>query len=49
VKAEGEAFEPGDVRCGIPGIDHPGTKMHGDTLRSTYPPLRWEVRGGRLD
>jgi hypothetical protein len=47
VEAEGEASEPGDVRCGIPGNDHPGTELHGDVLRSTDPALRWEVRGRR--
>ena len=47
VQAEGEASELGDVRCGIPGFDHPGTELHGDTLRSTDPALRWEVRGRR--
>jgi len=47
VEAEGEASEAGDVRCGIPGFDHPGTEMHGDRLRSTDPALRWEVRGRR--
>jgi hypothetical protein len=47
VEAEGEASQPGDVRCGIPGYDHPGTELHGDALRSTDPALRWEVRGRR--
>ena len=47
VEAEGDASEPGDVRCGIPGFDHPGTELHGDALRSTDPVLRWEVRGRR--
>jgi hypothetical protein len=47
VEAEGDASEPGDVRCGIPGYDHPGTELHGDGLRSTDPALRWEVRGRR--
>jgi len=47
VEAEGEASEPGDVRCGIPGFDHPGTELHGDSLQSTDPALRWEVRGRR--
>jgi len=47
VEAEGEASEPGDVRCGIPGFDHPGTELDGDSLRSTDPALRWEVRGRR--
>jgi hypothetical protein len=47
VEAEGDASEPGDVQCGIPGFDHPGTELHGDALRSTDPALRWEVRGRR--
>ena len=47
VEAEGEASEPGDVRCGIPGFDHPGTELHGDVLRSRDPVQRWEVRGRR--
>jgi hypothetical protein len=47
VAAEGAASDPGDVRCGIPGFDHPGTELHGDALRSTDPVLRWEVKGRR--
>ena len=47
VEAEGDASEPGDVRCGIPGYDHPGTELHGQVLRSTDPALRFEVRGRR--
>jgi hypothetical protein len=47
VAAEGAASEPGDVRCGIPGFDHPGTELHGDVLQSTDPVLRWEVKGRR--
>lgn len=47
VEAEGSASEPGDVRCGIPGFDHPGTELHGSELRSTDPALHWEVRGRR--
>jgi len=47
VEAEGEASDPGDVQCGIPGFDHPGTELHGDGLRSADPVLRWEVRGRR--
>jgi len=47
VEAEGDASEPGDVQCGIPGFDHPGTELHGDSLQSTDPALRWEVRGRR--
>ena len=37
VEAEGDASEPGDVRCGIPGFDHPGTELHGSELRWTRP------------
>ena len=29
------------------GFDHPGTELHGDTLQSTDPALRWEVNGRR--
>jgi hypothetical protein len=47
VEAESEASEPGDVQCGIPGFDHPGTELHGDVLTATDPALRWEVRGRR--
>jgi hypothetical protein len=47
VEAEGDASAPGDVQCGIPGFDHPGTELHGDKLRSTDPALRWEVKGRR--
>jgi hypothetical protein len=47
VEAGGEASAPGDVRCGIPGFDHPGTELHGDALESTDPALHWEVRGRR--
>jgi hypothetical protein len=47
VAAEGAASDPGDVRCGIPGFDHPGTELHGDALRSTDPVLCWEVKGRR--
>ena len=46
-EAEGNASDSGDVRCGIPGFDHPGTELHGDSLRSTDTALRWEVRGRR--
>jgi hypothetical protein len=47
VEAEGDASAPGDVRCGIPGYDHPGTELHGHGLLSTDPELHWEVRGRR--
>jgi hypothetical protein len=45
VVAEHDASEPGDVRCGIPGYDHPGTELHGRSLVSTDDALRWEIRG----
>lgn len=47
VEAEGDASEPGDVRCGIPGFDHPGSELHGSERQSTDPALRWEIRGRR--
>ena len=47
VQAAGDASGPGDVRCGIPGFDHPGTELHGDTLQSADPALRWQVTGRR--
>ena len=47
VEAQGEASEPGEVQCGIPGFDHPGTELYGDVLRSEDLALRWEVRGRR--
>jgi hypothetical protein len=47
VEAEGPASVEGDVQCGIPGFDHPGTELYGDVVRSTDPALRWEVRGRR--
>ncbi len=47
VEAEDNASEPGDVRCGIPGFDHPGTELHGEGLRSTDSALHFEVRGRR--
>lgn len=47
IEAEGAASEEGDVRCGIPGYDHPGTEMYADVVRSADPALRWEVRGKR--
>jgi hypothetical protein len=47
VEAEGNASIDGDVRCGIPGFDHPGTELYADVARSTDPALRWEVTGRR--
>jgi len=47
VEAEGDASDPGDVRCGIPGFDHPGTELFGDVLESADETMRWEVRGRR--
>ena len=45
VEAEGAASLEGDVRCGIPGFDHPGTELYADVLRSTDPEMTWEVVG----
>lgn len=47
IEAEGAASMDGDVRCGIPGFDHPGTELYADLLQSTDEALRWEIRGGR--
>jgi hypothetical protein len=47
VEAQEPASQAGDVRCGIPGFDHPGTELYGDQLVSTDPALRWEIRGRR--
>jgi hypothetical protein len=45
VEAEEPASEPGEVACGIPGLDRPGTELYNDVARSDDPALRWEVRG----
>ena len=47
VEAEDPASEPGDVRCGIPGYDHPGTELYGEVLRSDDGPLQWAIVGRR--
>ena len=47
IEAEGSASDEGDVRCGIPGFDHPGTELYADLLHSNDEALRWEIRGGR--
>jgi hypothetical protein len=48
VEAEGDASDTADdVRCGIPGLDRPGTEMLGEILKSIDPALRWEVVGRR--
>jgi hypothetical protein len=47
IEAEGAASAAGDVQCGIPGFDHPGTEMYADLLVSQHEKLRWEIRGGR--
>jgi hypothetical protein len=47
VEAAGNASAPGNVQCGIPGFDHPGTEMYADLLHSQDEALRWEIRGGR--
>jgi hypothetical protein len=44
VEAEELASEPGEVACGIPGLDRPGTELYNDIARSDDPALRWEVR-----
>ncbi|MEP6660371.1 MAG: DUF1326 domain-containing protein [Acidimicrobiales bacterium] len=45
VEAEEPASEPGEVACGIPGLDRPGIELFNDIARSDDPLLRWEVRG----
>jgi hypothetical protein len=45
LEAEDLASEPGEVACGIPGLDHPGTELFNDVARSDDPALRWEVVG----
>jgi hypothetical protein len=47
VEAERPASGMGEVACGIPGFDHPGTEYLGDGLESTDPMLRFQVRGRR--
>ena len=47
VEAEHPASDEGDVQCGIPGFDHPGTELYGDVLRSSDEFLTWEIRGRR--
>jgi len=47
VVSSGAASEPGDVRCGIPGFDHPGTELYGEVLTSEEPALRWSILGKR--
>jgi hypothetical protein len=45
VEAEEPASAPGDVACGIPGLDRPGTELYNDVARSDDPSLRWQVIG----
>src|SRR5882757_2149734 len=47
IEAEGAASDEGNVQCGIPGFDHPGTEMYADLLVSRHEKLQWEIRGGR--
>jgi len=47
VEAEEAASSEGDVQCGIPGFDHPGTELYADVLQSTDPAMTWEVVGRR--
>lgn len=45
LEAEELASVPGEVACGIPGLDRPGTELFNDVARSDDPLLRWEVVG----
>jgi hypothetical protein len=45
VEAEEPASAPGEVACGIPGLDRPGIELVNDIARSDDPELRWEVVG----
>ena len=45
LEAEDTASAPGEVACGIPGLDHPGIELWNDVARSEDPALRWEVHG----
>jgi hypothetical protein len=45
VEAEELASVPGEVTCGIPGLDRPGTELVNEIARSDDPALRWEVVG----
>jgi hypothetical protein len=45
LEAEEPASLPGEVACGIPGFDHPGTELYNDIARSDDEALRWEVVG----
>jgi hypothetical protein len=47
VEAEQPASEEGDVQCGIPGYDHPGTELVGEILRSNDVPMQWDIIGKR--
>jgi hypothetical protein len=47
VESLGAVSAPGEVQCGIPGFDHPGTELAGHLLQSRDPALRWEIRGKR--
>jgi hypothetical protein len=47
VEAEAPASEAGDVQCGIPGYDHPGTELFGELLRSEDEPFEWAIVGKR--
>ncbi|HET9729745.1 MAG TPA: DUF1326 domain-containing protein [Acidimicrobiia bacterium] len=47
VESEGDASATGDVQCGIPGFDHPGTELFGQILQSTEEHLRWDIMGKR--
>jgi hypothetical protein len=46
-EAADAASNPGEVACGIPGFDRPGTELYGEGLVSNDPVLRFEVQGRR--
>jgi hypothetical protein len=47
VESEGDASGVGEVQCGIPGFDHPGTELFGQELRSDDGSFEWAIVGKR--
>jgi hypothetical protein len=47
VEAQEPASAQGDVACGIPGFDHPGTELYADGLSWQEGTLHFEVVGRR--
>jgi len=47
VESEGDASGNGEVQCGIPGFDHPGTELFGQELRSDDGSFQWAIVGKR--